>query len=264
MTDQSHGPDITRHRVVIATVILVVIAIGVAAWYVFLVIEPFKPPGIATGSIDEGKPWNDRQSGEPFEGARLIAQYHDEYRIDDGQPTSHTWLYQVLIVFPQESRAEYRGGGCGSFGTTPDHKSHGLRPHWRYRFDGGEDQTTSITLLSKEIEDEKWMHIEDRRFQLRQGNLFCVFVDEEMQFDRVVQLNETITRKATIADFKRLLPNNSAVQAIRIDRGNLEGIRVLGGHSSSSPEGRWSTTLPYLQTSYANDVEPSTCNASKT
>ena len=122
-----------RRSVAIALTSLAVIALGVAAWYVFLVIEPFKRPGVSTGSLDEGKPWSSNYVGEPFEGARLVAQYYDVYRVDRGAPASHNWLYQVLIVFPKESKAEYLGGGRGSFGTTPDHKSLGLRPHWRYR-----------------------------------------------------------------------------------------------------------------------------------
>ncbi len=201
-----------KHPYVVSTVaILLVIAICFAAWYVFLVIEPFKRPGISHGSIDEGKPWNTDESGQPFEGARLVAHYFDVYRVDRGAPASHNWLYQVLIVFPKDSAAQHRGGGCGSFGG----EELGLRPHWRYRFDGGEDQRTSISILCKEIEGKKWMLIENRRFQLQQSNLFCVFLNKDMEFDSVVQLNESITRKATISDFQRLLPDNDAVHAIR-------------------------------------------------
>ena len=207
-----------RRHIIRALTILGMVALCVAAGYVFLVIEPFKPPGVSTGSLTEGKPWNTSETGQPFEGAELVAYYYDEYRMDDGAPETHNWLFQVLIVFPKESTAEVRGGGCGSFGRTFENE-HGLRPHWRYRFDGGEDQRTSISILCKEIENEKWMLIEDNQFQLRQGNLFCVFIGEDMEFDSVEQLNETITHKATIADFQRLLPNNAAVQAINVFEG---------------------------------------------
>ena len=50
---------------------------------------------------------------------------------------------------------------------------------------------------------------------LPNGNLFCVFINADMEFDKVQQLDETITTKATIADFQRLLPDNPTVQAIR-------------------------------------------------
>ena len=205
-----------RRHTVITLAGLGMIAIGVVAWYVFLVIEPFKRPGVSYGSIDEGKPWNTSEIGVPFEGARLIAQYLDVYRIDHGRPASHNWLYQVLIVFPKDSEAEHRGGGCGSFGAHTQGEALGLRPRWRYRFDGREDQITSVSILCKDIEDDRWMLIENQRFQLRQGNLFCVFLNKEMKFDRVEQLRETLTRKATIADFKRLMPDDDAVQAIRV------------------------------------------------
>lgn len=228
-----------RRHVIFPIVTLLIVVGGVAAWYVFLVIEPFKSSGFSSGSIDEGKPWHTSEIGQPFEGARLVAQYFDVYRVDHGAPASHNWLYQVLIVFPKDSAAEHRGGGCGSFGAHSDGKELGLRPHWRYRFDGGEDQRNSISILCKDIEDEKWMLIENRRFQLRQGNLFCVILNKDMEFDSVVQLNETITRKATIADFKRLLPDNAAVQAIKVfgsgknpaDRHDDSAAESLGGHT---------------------------------
>ena len=32
--------------------------------------------------------------------------------------------------------------------------------------------------------------IEDRRVQLQQGNLFCVYLNSDLQFDQAEQLNE--------------------------------------------------------------------------
>ena len=190
--------------------------LAIAAWYVFLVVEPFKPPGISYGATEEGKPWNTSEVGQPFEGARLILQYYDVYDMDEGPPASHNWLYQVLIVFPKDSPAEHRGTGLGTFGAHTKGEELGLRPRWRFRFDEGEDQRVSIELLCKEIDGQRWMLIENERFQLRQGNLFCVFLNQDMKFKNAIQLNETINRKATIADFKQRLPDNDAVQAIRI------------------------------------------------
>ena len=84
-----------RRHVAISIMSLAVIAIGVAAWNVFLVIKPFKSPGFSSGSIDEGKPCNTSEVGQPFEGARLVAKYFDIYRVDHGAPASHNWLSQV-------------------------------------------------------------------------------------------------------------------------------------------------------------------------
>lgn len=198
-----------RRNVILLSV--VTLLIGVAAWYVFLVIEPFKGPFHNTGSSCEGAPWGDTWRA-PFEGAILVARYYDEFDDPGDQPEEHTWLYQVLIVFPQESKVKVFAKGDGNF-TAPE--GEGLRAHWQFLLEDGSKQMNSISIVCNETEKERWVLIEDRRFELQSGNLFCVFLNADLEFAHAEQLNETITTKATIADFKRLLPDNPAVQAIR-------------------------------------------------
>ena len=193
---------------------LLFVVVIVAAWYVFLVIEPFKGPFYNTGSIREGSAWGLGSSGS-FEGAMLVAHYRDEF-FDPGndEPEEHTWLYQVLIVFPKDSKAKVFAQGSGTFKA---HDGAGLRPHWQFLLEDGSKQMNSISVVCNETEKEKRVRIEDRLFELQSGNLFCVFLNEALEFAHAEQLNETITTKATIADFKRLKPENVAVQAIRTE-----------------------------------------------
>ena len=117
----------------------------------------------------------------------------------------------MLIVFPQESKAKVFAKGGGNF-SAPD--GEGLQTRWQFLREDGSKQMNTVSIVCNEKEREKWVRIEDREFELQSGNLFCVYLNDNLGFAHAEQLHETITTKATIADFKRLKPDDDAVPAI--------------------------------------------------
>ena len=83
---------------------------------------------------------------------------------------------------------------------------------WRIKLDDDTEQMKRAA-ISYDPSDQT-LKVGGKQFEVAKINLFCVLLDEEWNVKETIQLDEFMSEQAGIADFKRLLPNEPAVQAI--------------------------------------------------
>ena len=177
-----------------------------------------------------GHGWSEQQL--PLEGGKLIAFSTSQQR---NNRTTQQWLCHVLLVYPDETaRPTIIGHGTSSSG--------GDRPcfavNWTFRHNG-EWNTKSVELTydlaagKLNIEGQIIEVITDQHdknlkvptvvrrstpgaqpFSLKSANLFVVRLGPQYDVTGVTQVDARIAQRATIADFKRLLPDRTDIQKI--------------------------------------------------
>ena len=189
------GAKMKRRRWLVIT--LSATGFGIIVW--FTVAGPLDdyfrpiPPGWGHSSV-------------PMGDTQLLVIHRIE---SDGNPCE----CQVLFVLPALVDDEVTGrGSSGGASSRGQYKPPLLSYEVRWHINEDSKQTARVSLSYDPL--DQILTIDQKSSDVSGGNLFCVLLDEEWDVERIVQLDESMSEQAGLADFKRLLPNEPAVQAL--------------------------------------------------